>query len=103
MQGLHSSLSGDLSQAGTSAKGAGDQFHSADRFGHGLCSLQLPLSAGLSDGLCNFPRVLGELAGQGQRLMAVCSTKCSYRLVSLPKYSRSSRLKITNAMSVVSH
>lgn len=68
-----------------------------------VLSVQLPLSAGLSDGLCGFPRVLGELAGQGQRLMAVCSTKCSYRLVSLPKHSRSSSLKITNAMSVVSH
>lgn len=50
MQGLHSSLSGDLSQAGTSAEGAGGQFHSADRSGHRLCSVQPPLSAGLSMG-----------------------------------------------------
>ena len=75
MQGLHSSLSGDLSQAGTSAEGAGGQFHSADRSGHGLCSVQPPLSAGLSDGLCGFPRVLGELAGRGRgwRLFAAPS------------------------------
>ena len=60
------SLFGDLSQAGIFMEGAGDQFHSANRLGHGLCSVQLPRSAGLSDGLCGFPRVLEKLPGQGR-------------------------------------
>ena len=49
------------------------------------------------------PTCSGRAHWSGQRLTAVCSTKHSYRLVSLPEHSRSSRLKITNAMSVVSH
>lgn len=46
MQGLHSSSFRDLSQAGMSMEGVGNKFHSADRLGHGLCSVQLPRSDG---------------------------------------------------------
>lgn len=49
------------------------------------------------------PTCSGKTPWSGQRLMAVCSSKCSCRSVSLPKHSRSSSLKITDAMSVVSH
>ena len=49
------------------------------------------------------PTCSGKAPWSGQRLMAVCSSKCSCRSVSLPKHSRRSSLKITNAMSVVSH
>lgn len=84
MQGLHSSSFGDLSQAGMSMEGVGNKFHSADRLGHGLCSVQLPRSAGPSDGLCGFPLLLGKLPGWGRGWWLFAAVSAAADQISCP-------------------